>query len=99
MSLICSDSALRALHRVLICTRSQAYEEADSRAIGEVMDAAEYLVAILQNHEGLTREEGLARFRQSLQDIETRFPGYAGLLAAFDSALPASLAAPPHSLV
>ncbi len=84
MSFICSDSALRALHRVLICTRSQAYENCDSRTLGDVMDVAEYLVAILQNHEGLTQEEGLERFRLYLQDLETRFPGYAGLTARFD---------------
>ena len=85
MSLICSDNALRVLHRVLICTRSHAYEGADQKTIGDVMDVAEYLVAILQNHEGLTKEDGLDRFRLCLCDIESRFPGYTGLIAAFDA--------------
>jgi hypothetical protein len=84
MNLICSDNALRALHRILVCTRFQAYENIDVKTIGDVMDAAEYLVSILQNHEGLTEEEGLERFRLYLGDLETRFPGYTDLIVAFD---------------
>ena len=86
MSLICSANALQALHRVLICSRFEAYEGRDPKTLGDVMDSAEYLVALLQNHEGRTESETLAEFRAVLLDIETRFPGYDGLLAAFDSA-------------
>jgi len=85
MSFICSDSALSALHRVLLCTQVQAYDNSDGRTLGDALDIAEYLVAILQNHEGLTLEEGLERFRLYLQDLEARFPGYAGLTATFDA--------------
>ncbi len=85
MSLICSADALRALHRVLVCTRFEAYEGRDSKTLGDVMDVAEYLVALLQNHEGRAESECLADFRAFLQDLETRFPGYDGLVAAFDS--------------
>jgi hypothetical protein len=85
MSLICSANALRALHRVLVCSRFEAYEDCDPKTLGDVMDCAEYLVALLQNHEGRTEEECLAEFRAVLQDIEARFPGYEGLLTVFDT--------------
>ena len=74
-----------ALHRVLICTRFEAYEGRDPKTLGDVMDAAEYLVAILQNHEGRPEDECLAEFRAYLHDLEARFPGYSGLVAAFDA--------------
>lgn len=85
MSLICSADALRALHRVLICTRFEAYEGRDPKTLGDVMDTAEYLVGILQNHEGRPKDECLAEFRAFLQDLEMRFPGYGSLVAAFDT--------------
>ncbi len=85
MSLICSADALRALHRVLVCTRFEAYEGRDSKTLGDVMDVAEYLVALLQNHEERAEAECLADFRAFLQDLETRFPGYDGLMAVFDA--------------
>ena len=85
MSLICSAKALRALHRVLICSRFEAYEGRESNTLGDVMDSAEYLVALLQNHEGRPEEECLIEFRAVLQDIEARFNGYKGLLAVFDA--------------
>lgn len=85
MSLICSANAMRALHRVLVCTRFEAYEGRDPKSLGDVMDTAEYLVAILQNHEGRPEGECLAEFRAFLQELEERFPGYDGLVAAFDT--------------
>lgn len=85
MSLICSANALQALHRVLVCTRFEAYEGCAPKMLGDVMDSAEYLVALLQNYEGRPEDEALAEFRAVLLDIETLFPGYGGLLAAFDS--------------
>lgn len=85
MRLICSAEALRALHRLLVCARFEAYEGCDSKTLGDVMEHAEYLVAILQNHEGRTEKECLTEFRAYLCDLETRFPGYEGLLAAFDT--------------
>lgn len=96
MSLICSANALQALHRVLVCTRFEAYEGCAPKTLGDVMDSAEYLVALLQNHEERTETETLAEFRAVLLDIETRFPGYSGLLAAFDSAQTASPLAAAH---
>ena len=86
MSLICSDSAMRALHRVLICTRVTAYDNRNPQTIGDVMDVAEYLVALLQNHEGRSEADVLAEYRLYLQDIETRFAGYDHLVAVFDEA-------------
>ena len=85
MNLICSAKAMHALHRVLVCTRFGSYEGRDPKTLGDVMDVAEYLVAILQNHEGRPEAECLAEFRTYLQDLETRFPGYDGLIAAFDT--------------
>ncbi len=43
-------------------------------------------MALLQNHEGRTEDETLTEFRAVLLDIETRFPGYEGLLVTYDSA-------------
>ena len=96
MSLICSANALHALHRVLVCTRFEAYEGCAPKTLSDVMDSAEYLVALLQNHEGRTENETLAEFRAVLLDIETRFPGYDGLLAAFDGVQNASPLAAAH---
>ena len=84
MSLICSANALQALHRVLICTRFEAYEGCTPKTLGDVMESTEYLVALLQNHEGRPEKECLAEFRAVLQDIETRFSGFQGLTHAFD---------------
>ncbi len=68
----------------MICTRFAAYKGRSSKEIGDILDVGEYLVAILLNHENLTESECLARFRLYLQDIETRFEGFSGLIAAFD---------------
>lgn len=86
MNSICSDSALNALHKVLIRTRFVAYKGCDSKTIGDVMDLAEYLIVLLQNNEGRTETEVLSVFRQCLQEIEGRFDGFIGLVAAFDEA-------------
>ena len=86
MNLICSAKAMHALHRVLVCTPAlDRMRAAYPKTLGDVMDVAEYLVAILQNHEGRPEAECLAEFRTYLQDLETRFPGYDGLIAAFDT--------------
>lgn len=85
MSLICSANALRALHRVLICTRFEAYEGCPSKTLGDVTDSTEYLVALLQNHEGRPEQVCLNEFRSVLADIEARFSGYEGLTAVFDA--------------
>jgi hypothetical protein len=47
MSLICSDSALTALHRVLVCAQAQAYDDLSPELMGEAMNVTEYLVSIL----------------------------------------------------
>ena len=94
MSLICSANTLRALHRVLVCTRFEAYEGCEAKTLGDVMDSAEYLVALLQNHEGRPEQECLTEFHAVLQDIEARFAGFDGLLAAFE-AVPLSIPANP----
>lgn len=96
MSLICSANALQALHRVLVCTRFEAYEGCTPKTLRDVMDSAEYLVALLQNHEERTEDETLAEFRAVLLDIETRFSGYDGLLAAFDGTQNAAPLAAAH---
>ncbi|GEM_PF-6993027 len=85
MSLICSASAMRALHQVLVCTRVEAYQGRDPKMLGDVIDTAGYLVAILQNSEGRPESECLAEFRAFLQELEERFPGYGGLVTAFDT--------------
>ena len=85
MSLICSANALRALHRVLVCTRFEAYESCNSKTLGDVTDSTEYLVALLQNHEDRSEQECLYEFRSVLADIESRFAGYEGLTAVFDA--------------
>lgn len=41
MSLICSAHALQALHRVLVCSRFEAYEGYAPKTLGDVMDSAE----------------------------------------------------------
>ncbi len=76
---------MRGLHRVLVCARFEAYEGCAPKTLGDVMDVAEYLVALLQNHEGRTEIDCLSEFRAFLQDLETRFPDYDGLVAAFDN--------------
>lgn len=68
----------------MIGTRFAAYNGRTSKEIGDILDVGEYLVAILLNHENLTEDECLARFRLYLEDIETRFDGFSGLVAAFD---------------
>ena len=85
MSLICSANALRALHRVLVCTRFEAYEGCNSKTLGDVADSTEYLVALLQNHDDRSEQECLREFRSVLADIEARFSGYGGLTAVFDA--------------
>ena len=76
---------MRALHRVLVCTRVEAYQGRDPKILGDVIDTAEYLVAVLQNSGGRPEGECLAEFRAFLQELEERFPGYGGLVTAFDT--------------
>jgi hypothetical protein len=52
MSLICSDSALTALHRVLVCAQAQAYDDLSPELMGEAMNVTEYLVSILPSRFG-----------------------------------------------
>ena len=85
MSLISSANALRALHRVLVCTRFAAYDGADPKMLGDVTDSTEYLVALLQNQENRSEQECLDEFRSVLRDIEVRFFSSEGIVSVFDA--------------
>ncbi|MBV9852638.1 MAG: hypothetical protein JO250_23505 [Armatimonadetes bacterium] len=73
-----SDNALDAVHRVLTRVRSQAYMGLDSKQIGRILDDAEYLVTMIRNN------ESEHEFRLHLEDIESKFSGFDGLVQAYD---------------
>lgn len=90
MNSAASSRELRALHRLLTRVRSQAYQDLPAREIGEVLDDAQYLTGLL-----LDGPEALAQgdYRQVLVEIEARYRGFEGLVAAYDEP-PAPPAAP-----
>ena len=91
-TLACSDSALSAVHRVLVRTRTHAYSGTDAQELARILDDAEYLVALML-HQG-----DAADFRQHLEEFERKFVGFDGLVAGYDEAEKYKLN-PPRAVV
>ncbi len=49
-----TNAALEALHLVILKGRSMAYEKEPHQRIADLLDAAEYLVAIMRNQKDMT---------------------------------------------
>lgn len=70
--------AIQALHRVVIRARTMAYQRVDHAKIADLLDTAEYLVAMLNDTREMT-----ASFRSNLAELAARY-GCQDALAAFD---------------
>ena len=80
-----SDSAIRAMHRVIIKARFLAYKNTDPQTIARILDHADPLGFMLMDDFRPEGGEDLASlFRRHLQGIEDTFDGFNGLVAGFD---------------
>ncbi len=79
-----SGNALLALHRALIRLRALAYEGTEPRTIGRMLDDIEYLGVLAMQSRTDNSQEHVEDFRLHLQDLETKYPGFGHLTAAFD---------------
>lgn len=79
-----ADNALRALHHALISLRALAYQGAEPRTIGRMLDDIEYLGVLAMQSRTDDSPEHIEDFRLHLQDLETKYPGFGHLTAAFD---------------
>ena len=79
------DSAIRAIHRVIVSTRTLAYFKTDPQVLARILDYADPLAFVLMDHYPIEAEEDqVALFHRRLQDIEDTFQGFDGLVAGFD---------------
>ncbi len=79
-----SDNALRALHRALTRTRYIAYTNSDAKHVARILDDVEYLATIIMRRNEYTEEEYVTDFRLHLEDIESKFSGFEGLVQAYN---------------
>jgi hypothetical protein len=80
-----SDSAIRAIHRVIILTRHLGYKNTDPQVLARILDHADALGFMLMNDfQAEDGEETSSLFRRHLQGIEEKFDGFQGLTQTFD---------------
>lgn len=72
-----NTEGLQALHLVLVKARAKAFEDGNSE-LGEVLDAAEYLVTCVMSDEDKTEV-----FRDYLNGLGSQFPEYSGIASNF----------------
>jgi hypothetical protein len=75
-------AALRAIHRILVLARLQAYEKADPAELADILDAVEFLPEML-----LRPAEFDDLFRGTLASLADKHPRFPGVLAEFDAAV------------
>ena len=79
------DSAIRAIHRVIILPRYLGYKNTDPQVLARILDYADALGFMLMNDfRAEDGEETPSLFRRHLQGIEETFDGFQGLTRAFD---------------
>ncbi len=80
-----SDSAIRAIHRVITLTRYLGYKNTDPQILAHILDHADALGFMLMNDfRAEDGEDTSSLFRRHLQGIEDQFEGFQGLTQAFD---------------
>ena len=80
-----SDSAIRAIHRVIILTRYLGYKNTDPQVLARILDHADALgFMLMDDFQAEDGEETSSLFRRHLQGIEETFDGFQGLTRAFD---------------
>ena len=73
------ENALRALNAVLVWARQMAYEKASQEQLAEVLDVAEELPTLFIQKEDMTDY-----FRQALQGLAEKYPGFGLAVERFD---------------
>lgn len=79
------DSGIRAIHSIIVCTRSLAYQNTSPQTLASVLDHTDILGCMLMD--GFRDYDGwdiVLLFRLHLQDIENKFDGFQGLTQGFD---------------
>ncbi len=79
-----SANTLQLLHRALVRLRFLAYEGAEPRTIGRMLDEIEYLGVLAMKSRTDASPEQVANFRRHLQSLETNYTGFGRLTAVFD---------------
>jgi hypothetical protein len=79
------DSAIRAIHRVIILTRYLGYKNTDPQVLARILDHADALgFMLMDDFRAEDGEQTPSLFRRHLQGIEEKFDGFQGLTRAFD---------------
>lgn len=79
------DSAIRAIHRVIILTRFLGYKNTDPQVLARILDHADALgFMLMDDFHAEDGEETPSLFRRHLQGIEEAFDGFQGLTRSFD---------------
>ena len=98
MNLNFFDSGIRAIHRVIIGTRTYGCKNADPQLIARNLDHADALGFMLMNdfhdYEG---EETPVRFRRHLPGMEDVFDGFERLTRAFDENMKRGVSVPEQA--
>lgn len=80
-----SDSAIRAIHRVITFTRYLGYKNTDPQVLARILDHADALgFMLMDDFHAESGEETSSLFRRHLQGIEDAFDGFQGLTRTFD---------------
>jgi hypothetical protein len=79
-ALMNNSREMRALHRVLARARTQAYQGVSAAVMGRILDDAHYMVEMLAEN----TPEPSKELRDLLVDMEQRYEGFGGIVAAFD---------------
>ncbi len=79
------DSGIRAIHSIIVYTRTLAYKNTSPQTLASILDHTDILGCMLMD--GFRDYDGwniVLLFRLHLQDIEEKFEGFQGLTQAFD---------------
>lgn len=79
-----SANTLYALHHALVSLRALAYQAAEPRTIGRMLDDIEYLGVLAMQSRSDDSPERIENFRLHLQDLEAKYSGFEYLTAAFE---------------
>ena len=74
------DGALTALHNMLVCLRTMAYEKAPYEELASILDSLEELPTLFGQQEDLTDY-----FRTVIAELAERHPQFDRALQSFDS--------------
>ncbi len=79
------DSGIRAIHSIIVCTRTLAYKNTNPQTLASILDHADALgFMLMDDYRDYDGQETIPLFRRRLEEIEDKFEGFQGLTQAFD---------------